>query len=536
MMLIFALRMKKSFLALKRRIMGKNATDSNPLNLEIRNSKFEIRIKFEIRSTKRSMLRISGFEFVRLTCLPPMPAPALTAPPNLSAAQESNSALLRQLFALAGPVWIEQVLHMLVGLNDVYLANHLPDHAPDAGAAVGTITYFLWFIGLLVASIGTGSTALISRAKGARHKSLSNNVTGQSVSAAVILGIVLGLILYCFDTPIVEATQLQGMGRVFAGEYLRMLSVSLPFATVMFVAGACRRGGGDTVSPAIVMVIVDVVNMICSFSLTRGWWGLPVMGFTGIAAGTIIAYIVGGVLDFMVVWFGTSGARLYLHRLRPHWHTIKRLFRIGIPAGIEGLLTWFANFGVLAIINRMDPTNASSSAHINAVRLESVSYLSGIAFATAAATMVGISLGRGDPNRATRSAFLAFAAGGGVMTLCGILMITLGRYPAGWLAPNDPQIIHLTTQCLRITGFIQISFAANMILGGALRGAGDTFVVMVLNLLTIIGLRFTGVVIVGLWLHRGLPAVWIVLASELFIRGLLVFLRFPQGGWRRIAV
>src|SRR5271154_28767 len=86
--------------------------------------------------------------------------------------RETNRALLRQLFALAGPVWIEQILHMFVGLNDTYLANHLPSHAADAGAAVGTITYFLWFIGLLVASIGAGSTALIARAKGAMHRSL----------------------------------------------------------------------------------------------------------------------------------------------------------------------------------------------------------------------------------------------------------------------------------------------------------------------------------------------------------------------------
>ena len=125
------------------------------------------------------------------------------------------------------------------------------------------------------------------------------------------------------------------------------------------------------------MVIVDIVNMVSSFALTRGWWGLPVMGFTGIAAGTIIAYIVGGVLDFLVVWFGTSGARLYIHRMWPHWHTIKRLLRIGIPAGIESILAWFANFGVIAVINRMDATNASSAAHMNAIRLESISFLSG---------------------------------------------------------------------------------------------------------------------------------------------------------------
>jgi putative MATE family efflux protein len=450
--------------------------------------------------------------------------------------RETNRALVRQLLALAGPVWVEQVLHMLVGLNDTYLANHLPAHAADAGAAVGTVTYFLWFIGLMVSSIGAGSTALISRAKGARHKSLSNKVTGQSVSAALILGVVIGMFLFFAARPIVAATQLQGMGSIFALSYLRLLSVALPFTMVMFIAGACRRGGGDTLSPAIVMVIVDLVNMVSSFALTRGWWGLPVMGFQGIASGTIIAYVVGGVLDFLVVWIGTSGARLYLHRMWPHWHTIKRLLRIGVPAGIDGLLAWFANFAVIAVINRMDATNAMSAAHMNTIRLESISFLSGIAFATAAATMVGISLGQSDPARATRCAMLAFAAGGGLMTLCGLLMITLGGYPAKWLSPADAHIIQLTTRCLMITGFIQTGFAANLIFGGALRGAGDTFAVMCINLSSTIGLRFTGVLIVGLWLRLGLAAVWMVLAAELFIRGVLTFARFLSGRWKNIAI
>jgi putative MATE family efflux protein len=454
----------------------------------------------------------------------------------LAGREESNGALMRQLLLLAAPVWVEQILHMLVGLNDTYLANHLPSHAADAGAAVGTITYFIWFIGLLVSAIGAGSTALIARAKGAMHRSLANKVTGQSISAAIILGIVVGAALFLGGRQIVEATQLQGLAKSFALQYLRMLSVSLPFTTVMFVAGACRRGGGDTLTPAIVMVMVDVVNMVSSFALTRGWWGLPAMGFVGIASGTIIAYVVGGVAEFLVVWFGTSGARLYIHRMWPHWHTVRRLLRIGVPAGVESLLVWFANFGVIAVINRMDATNASSSAHMNTIRLESISFLSGIAFATAAATMVGISLGRKDPRRAQRCALLAYVAGGGVMIACGILMITLGYYPAKWLSPDDGHIVALTAKCLRITGFVQAGFAANLIFGGALRGAGDTLVVMGLNLATVIGLRFTGVMFVGLYLKLGLAAVWMVLAGELFVRGVLIFGRFLQGGWRDLAV
>ena len=311
--------------------------------------------------------------------------------------------------------------------------------------------------------------------------------------------------------------------------------MSLPFTMVMFIAGSCLRGGGDTVTPAIVMVIVDLINMVCSFALCRGWFGLPVMGFNGIAVGTIIAYVAGGLIQVVVLLRGTV-VRLHLHRLRPHWVTIKRLFRIGVPAMVESLLAWLANFGVIAIINRMDPTNVMSSAHMNTIRIEGISFLSGMAFATAAATMVGTNLGRRDPARAARSAYLAFFAGGAFMGLCGLAMITLGRYPAQWISPQNAAIIGLTTRCLMITGFIQVSFAAALVFGGALRGAGDTFAAMTISLTTVLGLRFTGVIIVGWWLHLGLAAVWCVLAGELCLRGILMYLRFAQGNWKRVEV
>jgi Na+-driven multidrug efflux pump len=283
--------------------------------------------------------------------------------------------------------------------------------------------------------------------------------------------------------------------------------------------------------------------MAFTFLLTRGFhanlgpWHIAIhaLGFDGIASGTVIAYLTGGVIQFAVLLSGRGGARLYLHRLRPHWITIKRIARIGLPAAVCDSLEWVANLAVIGVINGMDPTNASSAAHITVIRLESFSYLSGIAFGAAAATMVGISLGMRNPARAVRSALAAYIIGGGAMTLCGIVFITLGRYPAMWLAPADPNIVALTTRCLMITGFIQCGFAANLVFGGALRGAGDTLTVMLLNLASVITLRFTGVLYVG-YHHLGLAAVWVCLSSELFIRGSLVTIRFVQGGWKRVIV
>ena len=448
-----------------------------------------------------------------------------------------STGLLRAVLVLAVPALAEQIFNFFVGLNDTWLANNLPkeagrDVAPAATAAVGTISYLLWFIGLIVSAVGTGSTALISRAKGSRHKRLANSVCGQSVSASLVLGILLGVVLYVFARMWVSLAGLSPDGRVFALSYLRMLAFSLPFMTVLFVANACLRGAGDALTPAIAMVVVNIINMALSFGLTYGWWGLSKMGFNGIAAGTVIAYVVGGLLQFVVLVSGRAGMRLHWHRLYPHWHTLKRIFRIGIPAGVEGLLIWVAQFTIVIVINKMDETSTTAAAHLNAVKIEAFSYLPGWAFATAAATLVGQSLGMKDPGRARRGTYVAYALGGGVMTLCGVAFILFGHHFARWMLPNQPAIAALTAKCLFITGFIQSGFAASMIFSGALRGAGDTMVVMAINLFSTIVLRFAGVLFVVFYLNQGLVAVWIVLAGELFLRGIMVWARFEQGGWK----
>ena len=79
---------------------------------------------------------------------------------------------------------------------------------------------------------------------------------------------------------------------------------------------------------------------------------------------------------------------------------MKRVLRIGIPNGIEGVVVWLAQFAILGVIFHIDPTNIQSAAHIVTIRIESLSFMCGLAFATAAATVVGQSLGMNNPKRA----------------------------------------------------------------------------------------------------------------------------------------
>jgi len=270
----------------------------------------------------------------------------------LPLAEDSTGALMRQLLALATPVFAEHILHILVGWNDTYLANHI--HSYDvatsltradeiaAGAAVGTMSFILWLVTLIVSSVGVGSTAIIARAIGARHRSLANSICGQSISLAILVGLFTGAAMYLFAGPIAHLTGLDPRAQEFAYAYMRILAIAMPFSMVMFVANPCLRGAGDTLTPAITMIVVDIINMAFSFGLTYGWGGLPKLGFIGIAWGTMIAYVAGGVIQFGVLVVGRGGIRLYLHRMRPHWRNLKRLLRIGLPGGMADLLQWTA--------------------------------------------------------------------------------------------------------------------------------------------------------------------------------------------------
>src|ERR687897_797165 len=102
----------------------------------------------------------------------PLPAPAEDAGAPLA----SRGTLVRALLALAAPVLAEHALHILVGLTDTYLANHLERSKAEATAAVGTVGYIFWFIGLFAGAVGTGSTAIIAREVGARHRRRANSV------------------------------------------------------------------------------------------------------------------------------------------------------------------------------------------------------------------------------------------------------------------------------------------------------------------------------------------------------------------------
>jgi Na+-driven multidrug efflux pump len=195
---------------------------------------------------------------------------------------------------------------------------------------------------------------------------------------------------------------------------------------------------------------------------------------------------------------------------------------------------WLANFLVMTIVGGLEGAGVIG-AHMIAIRIESLSFLSGHALGTAAATLTGQYLALGDARRARQAATLCWAAGAVIMGVLGVAFITVPGFFV-WLITDSPSLTAMSTTPIRICGPIQVFFATQLVLAGAMRGAGDTRVSMWMTTLSSYLVRVPAVYLLGVVWGMGLNGVWLALCGELVLRGLLFGGRFVQGGWTRARV
>jgi Na+-driven multidrug efflux pump len=202
---------------------------------------------------------------------------------------------------------------------------------------------------------------------------------------------------------------------------------------------------------------------------------------------------------------------------------------------------WTANFGFILIISKLgegETQAAVVAAHFVGVRIEALSYLPAWAWATAAATMVGQSLGAGRPDRARRSGHLAAFQGACMCTVMGVLYFVFAdRIFAMFNASDDlARVAEAGVPALRMLACFQIPLALMIIYPNALRGAGDTRYPLLFTALSMFGLRIPLAYLFGVVLDGGLVGAWVGMVSDMTVRALLNGIRFTWGGWHKVTV
>jgi len=435
-----------------------------------------------------------------------------------------------QVLRLALPATAEQMLAMMVGIVDTFLVGHL---GAVSLASVGLANQWIFLSGTFFGAVGTGSTALIARFIGAKEPDKANQVMRQSVLLGLLIGVVALVMGLSLATPAVTLLGARGEVVGLSSTYLRIVSVALVVAPLMYLGNASLRGAGDTQTPMRIMMVVNVVNIAVAVTAINGLFGVPKMGVAGSALGAATAQVVGGVLVTAVLLRGRGQMRLRLSRMRPDWDVIRRITRVGLPTGVENLLFRIGNMAYVSVLASLGvEAYAANQVAINAW---SLSFMPGFGFAVAATTLVGQALGAKDPKAAEQHGYTSYWMGTALMAAMGVMFVLFPAQIMGFFT-NDAEVIALGTMPLRVMGLAQPFLAAAMVFSGGLRGAGDTRFPMLITAGAIWLIRLPLAYVLGVTLGWGLVGAWTAMSLDMVVRGTFNFVRFRSGRWKSIAV
>ena len=460
-----------------------------------------------------------------------MPADADYSGAASAPAAFDESNLTRTVLRLAWPLVIQQLSFASVQLVDTFLVGHLGE---DALAGVGLASILFWFPLSGMFAIGVGATAVVARNVGAGRPEQAEVTLRSAQMLSLIWGIATGVVFFAAAAPLMRIMGAEPEALDKGVEYMQAAAFGLPFYTFLYASTACLQGAGDTRTPMLIMIVVNLVNGVVDYLLINGPGPFPEYGVRGAGLGYLAAALAGAALVLVVLIRERGTLHLPPSKILDiESAETGRVLKVGLPSGAEQFQFQMAFLAYTRIIATLGTT--ALAAHQVALRIEGLTFLPGFALGVAATTLVGQGLGAKRPDLAEKSATSAARIAFLIMAPIGVTLMIFGG-PITRLFINDPDVVDTGRQLLLIFGLALPALSISLSLGGALRGAGDTRSVLGIMSIGVWGIRLGPAYLLAVVAGLGVPGAWAAAVTDINARALLMFLRFRQGCWKRIKV
>ncbi|MFD2647557.1 MATE family efflux transporter [Devosia albogilva] len=427
------------------------------------------------------------------------------------------------------PLMASNILQALSGtINSIFIGQMI---GVEALAATATFFPIMFFLMSFVIGLSAGATILIGQAWGAGNVQRVKEVTGTTLTATVALGLVVAIIGVVWTEEIMALLGAPENIRDMAVGYGRIVLIGMPGFFVFLVVTSVLRGVGDTVTPLWSLILSMVVGAVLTPALIQGWFGLPQLGVNSAAWAFIAGFV--SVLVFLFVYMRARNMPLapdaaLLKALRPDWKLLGLILKLGVPAGLQMVISSIAGIVVVGLVNRFGSQATAAYGALGQV----MSYVQfpamsiGIATSILGAQAIGARRIH-ELGAITRTALvLNFVITGGLVVLAYLFSENLVR-----LFITDPEVIELTENLLYVVLWSIVCFGWGVAFSGMMRASGMVYAPMVLALACILLIEIPG----AIWLSGtslGLTGIWIAYAAS-FTAMLILQGAWYQFVWKR---
>jgi MATE family multidrug resistance protein len=443
---------------------------------------------------------------------------------------EGPFAGLREVAVLAVPFVLTQHLFTTMGLVDAAIVGRV---GATELAAVGLSGTWVWTLASFFIGASSVVQTFVAQSQGAGRERECGSWTWHGLGSTVPFAVVSALLLYFGATAFVDLIAPGQSITPLAAGYLRARSFGVVGLTAAIAIASFFRGIGDARTPLVATAIANALNVFLDLGLVYGWFGFPKLGVVGAGLATSISeWLYLGIVA-AVLLRAPLRARFDTGWRLPRLAPVMRLWRVGLPVGGQWVVEMLAFSIFMSLVARMGDAALAASHAFG--QLASLSFMLAAGISTATATLVGRYIGAGQPDRAAQRFRSSLVLGGSAGALLAVAFIAYPELLVE-LFTKDPEVVALGIPLLSIGAFYQLFDAFSVLSDGALRGAGDTRWPFIARCLASWLIFLPCAWLLAFRLDMGLIGAWIGGVFSSATLGLVLFLRFRSGAWRRIEI
>lgn len=386
--------------------------------------------------------------------------------------------LAGKIIRFALPVAFTIICEQLVNNTDVLLLGNFV--GSDAMAAVGNDTPVIAVLITLLFGLSMGTNVIMAQAVGAKDRKAMGNIVRTSIPFAFLIGALFTLIGELAMEPLIAVMGVPPTVADDAALYLHIYFIALPFLSLYNFEAALLRAVGDSQSSLYALMLTAVVNGALDYAAIMMGWGIA-----GVVWATVFAYAMDAAILFVVI---TRKKEIPSFKMSLSFDgtSLKRIIRIGLPAGLQGMVFAISNMVVQVAINSLGPEVMAASSAAFVIEINVYAVVNG--FGQAATTFVGQSFGARDLKRSFLVTKKTMLTG---CTVTTILCLTIGLFaePILKLFTSDPEIIYYGVIRIYFATVLQILEELVEIFSGSLRGYGYSLPPALVAFFSICGIR-----------------------------------------------
>jgi putative MATE family efflux protein len=458
---------------------------------------------------------------------------APTEPPSSSpiaagavAPSTAHGAELPGLWRVTWPLFISLALSLSLSFTDAFFLSHISD---AAAAAAGAINPMLGATLVLFSAVGQAGASVAGRLLGAkRHAELPLTYLAL-LAFNLTLGLLVSALLFALHRHVPGWFGLRGEAEAAAMTYMAVLGGFQFLKAVQLAYGNVLNSQGRTRWVLVEAVTTNVTNIGLNLALSHGLFGMK-SSVGAVAGATVIALFFGMLFTIGVVHW-RLGVRFPLRcRMDELRRALKPILKIGLPSASEPIAYQLAQIVVnLLVISLGAAALATRTYVLSFVTISSVLWSIALGIGTQITIAHRVGAGRLDEANAELNRALSYAVGGsGALAL----LLALFHAPLLRLLTHDPDILQRAAPLFALGVIVEMGRGVNIVAGGALRSTGDAAYVAVVGSSLMWCVGVAAAYVLGGGLGLGLTGVWMAMALDESVRGVVNYRRWRTGRWR----